>query len=130
MTAGTVTVGGGTTQPTPTPTQPTTQPTTQPQTGNFSVKYSQNSWGTGATVSIEIKNNGSTAVNGWTLSFDFPGNQKITNAWNCTYTQNGNAVSISNVDYNGTIPPGGSVEIGFNISYSGTNAEPTNFIVK
>ncbi|MEN2776366.1 cohesin domain-containing protein [Acetivibrio clariflavus] len=130
LTAGTVTVGGGTTQPTPTPTQPTTQPTTQPQTGNFSVKYSQNSWGTGATVSIEIKNNGSTAVNGWTLSFDFPGNQKITNAWNCTYTQNGNAVSISNVDYNGTIPPGGSVVIGFNISYSGTNAEPTNFIVK
>ena len=133
---------GSTTQPTTPPTtppttQPTTpptwnQPTTPPQasTGNFSVKYSQSSWGTGATVSIEIKNNGSSAVNGWTLDFNYSGDQKITNAWNCTYNQSGNAVSLSNANYNGSIPPGGTVTVGFNISYSGTNTEPTNFTVK
>ncbi|MEN2774199.1 cohesin domain-containing protein [Acetivibrio clariflavus] len=131
--AGTITLNSGnstipTTQPT---TPPWTQPTTPPQnsSGNFSVNYSQNSWGTGATVSMTITNNGSSAVNGWTVNFTFPGNQKITNAWNCTYTQSGSSVTINNVDYNAVIPAGGSVTIGFNISYSGTNEAPTNFIV-
>jgi len=110
------------------PVAPTTPP--QGSTGDFTVKYSQTSWGTGATVSVEIKNTGSSAVNGWTLDFNYPGNQKITNAWNCTYNQSGNAVSLSNANYNGSIPPGGSVTVGFNISYSGTNTEPTSFTVK
>lgn len=139
--AGTITLNSGnstipTTQPTTPPwTQPTTPPWTQPTTppqnssGNFSVNYTQNSWGTGATVSMTITNNGSSAVNGWTVNFTFPGNQKITNAWNCNYTQNGNSVTLKNVDYNSTIPAGGSITIGFNITYSGTNSIPTNITV-
>ncbi|AEV70589.1 cohesin domain-containing protein [Acetivibrio clariflavus] len=131
LNAGTVTVNGGattqpTTSPTPTPTPTLTPP---PQSGNFSVNYTQSDWGTGATVSMTITNNGSTAVNGWTVRFNFDGNQKITNAWNCSFTQNGNSIVLTNVDYNATIPAGGSVTIGFNISYTGTNKAPTNFIV-
>ena len=127
--AGTVTLNNGaSTQPT---TAPWTQPTNPPQNsaGNFSVSYSQSSWGTGATVSMIIKNNGSSAVNGWTVNFTYGGNQKITNAWNCTYNQSGSSVTLTNADYNASIPAGGSVTVGFNISYSGTNTEPNNFSV-
>jgi hypothetical protein len=38
--------------------------------------------GSGASVSITIKNNGTTAINGWTLAWNFAGNQTITNMWN------------------------------------------------
>ena len=128
-TAGAISLNGGGTTPTPTPTS--TPVTTQPpsQSGDYSVSYTQNAWGTGATVNLTIKNNGSTAANGWTVNFNFAGNQKITNSWNCGFTQNGNAVSITNASYNSDIPAGGSVTVGFNISYSGTNSQPTNFVV-
>jgi hypothetical protein len=116
----------------PSPTEsmspsPTVTPSpTSSAIGGCSVSYSMNDWGSGATVSITIKNNGTSAINGWTLGFSFPGNQKITNLWNGSYTQSGNAVTITNATYNSTIPAGGSVTFGFNISYSGTNAKPTS----
>jgi hypothetical protein len=113
--------------PTPTPTRtPTPTPTSTPVSG-CAVSYTQNDWGSGATVSVTIKNNGSSAINGWTLAWDFSGNQKITNLWGGSYTQNGTAVSVKNVSYNGTIPAGGTVSFGFNLSYSGSNPKPTSF---
>lgn len=109
--------------PTPTPTQP---PTTSPVQG-CTVSYAMNDWGSGATVGITIKNNGTSTINGWKLEFNFSGNQKITNMWCGKYTQSGTTVSVSNEAFNGTIAPGGSVNFGFNITYSGSNAKPTSF---
>ena len=120
------------TQPTAQPTQAWTQPTTQPaqpSSGSYSVSYSDSSWGTGATVNFIVKNNSSSAINGWSVSYTYSGDQKITSAWNCTFTQSGSSVTISNVDYNASIPAGGSTTVGFNISFSGTNNAPTNFTV-
>ena len=78
-----------------------------------------------ATVSITI-NNSSSTINGWTLAFSFSGNQKISNSWNSTYTQSGQSVTLKNMDWNKSIPSGGSVSIGFNLSYSGSNQKPTS----
>jgi endo-1,4-beta-xylanase len=117
-------------QPTPTITGPTptiTGPTPTPTGTGCIVSYSANDWGSGATVAITIKNNGSAAINGWSLVWDYSGNQKITNMWNASYTQNGTQVTAKNASYNGTIPAGGSVSFGFNISYSGSNPEPAGF---
>jgi hypothetical protein len=62
------------------------------------------------------------------LSWTFPGNQAITNLWNGTFTQSGAAVSVKDAGYNATISAGGgSVNFGFNINYSGTNAKPAVF---
>jgi len=98
--------------------------------GNFDVVYQvQSSWNAGATVKITIKNKGTTAVNGWTLDFKFPGDQKIGNAWNCSYTQNGSLVTIKDAGYNGYIAPGSSIEIGMNISFTGSNVSPRDFKV-
>ena len=38
-------------------------------------------------------------------------------------TQNGQSVKVTNVNYNATIPAGGSVNFGFQASYSGSNAK-------
>ncbi|HYH03832.1 MAG TPA: cellulose binding domain-containing protein [Bacillota bacterium] len=95
-----------------------------------SINYTQNDWGTGATVNITITNNDSTPVNGWVLEWQFSGNQKITNMWNASFIQNGTSVTTHNLSYNSTIPAnGGTVSFGFNLSYSGSNFKPTSFIL-
>lgn len=113
--------------PSPTPT-PTVTPTPTIETG-CSISYViLNDWGSGATISVTIKNNGNTAINGWTLAWAFPGNQQITNLWNGVHTQDGSSVSVKNASYNGTIPANGeTVNFGFNISYSGSNFKPSSF---
>ena len=115
--------------PTPVPATPTPVVVTPtPGTGNYVVTYSMNDWGSGATVSVTIQNNTSTAVNGWTLAWTFSGNQTITNLWCGSYTQSGTSVSVKDAGYNASIPAnGGTTNFGFNINYSGTNAVPTNF---
>jgi len=124
---------GPTATPTRTPTAtPTRTPTATPTPGGggaCAVTYAiQNDWGSGATINVTIRNNGSSAINGWTLAWTFPGNQQITNLWNGTYTQSGASVTVKNASWNGTIAAnGGTVSFGFNISYSGTNAKPTAF---
>lgn len=103
-------------------------PSTPSPTPTSTVSYTlQNDWGTGATVSIAIANNGTSPINGWNLAWNFPGDQKITNLWNGSYTQSGTSVTVTNVSHNSTIPAGGTVNFGFNLSYSGTNEKPTSF---
>lgn len=123
-----VSVNGGGTVTTPTP-RPGPTPTPGGTGTGCAVNYAiTNDWGTGATITVTIKNNSSTAVNGWNLAFTFPGNQKISNLWNGSYTQNGASVSVKDAGYNANIPAnGGTQSFGFQINYSGTNAKPTSF---
>ncbi|HYH05009.1 MAG TPA: cellulose binding domain-containing protein, partial [Bacillota bacterium] len=119
---------------TPTPSKspvatPTPTPTVSQEPGAFKISYTQNDWGSGATVNMIIKNTGTTTINGWKLVFSFPGNQKISNMWCGKYTQSGAEVTVTNESFNGTIAPGGTANFGFNINYSGTNAKPTSFTV-
>jgi hypothetical protein len=115
---------------TPTPTVTATPlPAPSQSTTDYLINYSQSDWGNGATVSITIKNNTAVAIDGWTLAWNFAGNQTITNLWNGTYTQNGTVTTVKNASYNKSIPAKGSVNFGFNISYSGTNVKPTGFVL-
>ena len=114
--------------PTPIPTQPGQTPTPTSTAGGVHVAYQvANQWQGGFTANITITNNGSTAINGWTLKFTFPGTQQISNLWNGQVTQTGSQVTITNANYNGTISPGGSVSLGFNSTWSGSNSNPTSF---
>lgn len=114
--------------PTSTPTATVTPiPTTSQSTSSCVVSYDQHDWGSGATVTVTIRNNGSSAINRWTLAWNFPGNQKITDLWCGSYTQSGTSVTVSNASWNAVIPAGESVSFGFNISYSGTNSKPAGF---
>jgi endo-1,4-beta-xylanase len=115
--------------PTRTPTASNTpsRTPTQPSGATCTVGYTiANDWGSGFTASVIITNNSSTAINGWTLTWTYGGNQTITNLWNGSYTQSGQAVSVKNLSYNGSIPAnGGTTNFGFNANYSGTNTKPT-----
>ncbi|MFJ9554445.1 glycoside hydrolase family 6 protein [Nocardiopsis sp. NPDC101807] len=90
------------------------------------VDYQVNDWGSGFTASVEITNLG-TALNGWTLDWSFPGNQQVTNLWNGTHTQSGQDVSVTAAGHNSSISTNGTVSFGFNASYSGSNAAPSDF---
>jgi hypothetical protein len=117
------------TTPTPIPTTPTPIPTTPTPVpgGACKVSYGVNQWSGGFTANLTITNTGSTALNGWTLAFTFPGNQQITQIWSGVLSQQGNKVSITNASYNGSVAAGASVNLGFNGSWSGSNPSPTSF---
>ena len=89
----------------------------------------QSQWGGGFVAGVTITNTGTSAISGWTLKFTFPGDQKITNAWNGTATQSGEAVTITNASYNGTIAPGGNTSLGFQGTWTNSDAVPTAFAV-
>ncbi|WP_037603324.1 cellulose binding domain-containing protein [Streptacidiphilus rugosus] len=95
--------------------------------GGCKVGYSVNDWGSGFTATLVLTNTGSTPVDGWTLFFGWPGNQKLTNGWNATWTQSGSTVTATSLSYNGTLAPGASTTVGFNASYSGSNQAPGGF---
>jgi O-glycosyl hydrolase len=98
--------------------------------GGCQVTYAtQSQWTGGFVASVTIANNGSSAINGWTLAFTFPGDQKITNAWNGVSSQSGENVTITNESYNATIPAGGSTSLGFQGTWSASDAMPTAFTV-
>ena len=116
---------------TATPTQgvpPTFAPSSTQPAGICSVDYVvQNQWGSGATVNVTVGNNSSASINGWMLTWTFPGSQQITQVWGGSYSQSGSSASISNISWNATIPANGSIQFGLNLTYSGSNPVPTDF---
>jgi len=92
--------------------------------------YTPNQWGGGFTANVTINNTmSSTAINNWTLTFSFQGDQKITSAWNATVSQTGENVSATNESYNATIPPGGSQSFGIQGTWTSSDASPLVFFV-
>ncbi|NEA49192.1 glycoside hydrolase family 48 protein [Streptomyces sp. SID10815] len=94
-----------------------------------SVDYKTNDWGSGFTADLTLTNRGTDALNGWTLTYGYSGNQKLTNGWNGSWSQSGQSVTVKNASYNGTIAAGAAVTTGAQFTYSGTNSAPTNFAV-
>ncbi|MFW6693559.1 glycoside hydrolase family 9 protein [Streptomyces sp. MAR4 CNX-425] len=82
-----------------------------------------NEWPGGFTGSVTLSCDGAS-LDGWTVEWDFPDGQRMTNAWNAVCTQSGTTVSCRNTPYNGAVPDGGSVSFGFNAGWSGANGAP------
>jgi O-glycosyl hydrolase len=96
--------------------------------GTCQVTYTTNQWTGGFTASLTIANTGTSAISSWKLGFTFPGDQKITNAWNDgSYTQTGESVTITNASYNGAIAAGASTSLGFQGTWTSSDAAPTAF---
>ncbi|MFE1943169.1 glycoside hydrolase family 48 protein [Streptomyces massasporeus] len=94
-----------------------------------SVDYKANDWGSGFTVDLTLTNRGTAAIDGWTLTYGYSGNQKLANGWNGSWSQAGQTITVKNAPYNGTIAAGGAVSTGAQFSYSGSNTAPTDFAV-
>ena len=118
------------TSPPPTSPPPTSPPPTSPPPGACHVTYTKTSeWAGGFVANVTIGNTGTAAVNGWQLAFTFPGDQKITNAWNGQESQSGENVTITNESYNGTIAPNANTSLGFQGTWTASDAVPTAFTV-
>jgi cellulose 1,4-beta-cellobiosidase len=101
-------------------------------TGNYChVVYTiGNQWPGGFGAAVTLENTGTANWTSWTLTWTFANGQTITQLWNGAESQSGAIVTVSNLSYNGSIAAGGSYNgMGFNGSWSSTNAVPTAFAV-
>ena len=91
------------------------------------VVYTTNSqWPGGFTAQVVITNTGTTTINGWSLVFTFPGDQKVTQNYNGGFSQSGETATLTNASYNGTIAVNASVTDGFQGTWTNSNASPTS----
>jgi len=88
-------------------------------------------WPGGFQGQITINNTGTSAINGWTLTWAFANGQQVTQLWNGSVAQNGVNVTVTNLSYNATIPAGQSYSgVGFNGSWNNvTNSAPAVFSI-
>nr|WP_234402103.1 glycoside hydrolase family 9 protein [Thermobifida halotolerans] len=100
-----------------------------PVSGACEVSYSTTDWPGGFTGSITVTNTGDTAWNGWELSFTFPSGQRVSHGWSATWEQDGDEVTVTAMPWNASVAPGGSVTVGFNGTWNGSNDKPEDFTV-
>ncbi|QXV56771.1 glycoside hydrolase family 6 protein [Amycolatopsis sp. TNS106] len=86
-----------------------------------------NQWDTGFGATVTVTNLGDPISGGWTLSWDFPGNQQVQQGWNGNFGQQGTRVTVRDAGWNGSLGTGATVSPGFNGSYTGTNGKPAVF---
>ncbi|MFJ1730795.1 glycoside hydrolase family 48 protein [Streptomyces sp. NPDC088254] len=104
-------------------------PTAQAAGVQCSVDYKTNDWGSGFTADLTITNRGTAAIDGWTLTYSYAGNQQLSNGWNGAWSQSGQAITVKDAGYNGKIVAGAAVSAGAQFSYSGANTAPTSFAI-
>ncbi len=91
-------------------------------TASYSVA---NDWGNGFTADVTVTNTGTKPTSSWTVGWNWPGNQTLTNAWNATTAQSARTLTATGQGFNSVIAPGGSATFGLQAGYSGANAPPT-----
>lgn len=118
-------IGGGGTTPTQTPSTPPTASPTRSSTASPTQQPTSPPAGGACTASIAITNTwsggyqaegtvraGSSAVNGWTVSWN-PAGQGVSQVWSGSLiTNTSSQVQVSNVAWNGSIPANGSTTFG------------------
>ncbi|NUQ89671.1 MAG: cellulose-binding protein [Glycomyces artemisiae] len=120
--------GGPTTgEPTggPTSGEPTEEPTTGGPAAGYACSASAtvNSWGSGATVSVKVKNTGTQAMHNWMLHWTWPSSGvTVSQIWNAEHSTMGGVEMASPVSWNAAVALNGTVEFGFNVSGSLTSA--------
>jgi hypothetical protein len=97
------------------------------------VGYSATDWsgGGGFTANLHLTNLGDP-LTGWTLAFAFPGSQRVTlPGWSANWAQAAGSpnVTATPLDWNRNLAAGQSTDIGFNGTFTGTNAPPTAFTI-
>ena len=114
------------------PVSPVEAPTPTPAPAKkYTVTYGLlSAWCDGFIATVTIQNKGTAPIKGWTVRWNYTGNQSLAYSWNGDAVQSGKTVSVANASCNQTIPVGGSVCFGFQACYTGTNANPTVFTLQ
>lgn len=69
-------------------------------------------WGTGFTATVKVTNEGTAAVSGWNLAWQYAGDNRITGGYDAVFSGT-NPYTVKNASWNGTIQPGQSLTFGF-----------------
>jgi hypothetical protein len=72
-----------------------------------------NSWQGGYQAQVTVTNDGGTALDGWSVSFDVPDGETITQVWSGQLSQQGASATIANASYNATMSADASTTFGF-----------------
>lgn len=104
---------------------------TNPAAGTPSCKVAYSlasAWTGGFTANVTLTNTGTAPFGGWTVTWTYPGDQKITNLWSAFYTQTGETIAAHDpFDTNATVAPGTSASFGMQGTYVTSNAAPMSF---
>ncbi|GAA4944835.1 lytic polysaccharide monooxygenase auxiliary activity family 9 protein [Actinoplanes utahensis] len=103
--------GGGTTSPSPSTSTSTPPDPTEP--GACTAMYRIASAWTGGFQGEIMVHAGATPVNGWNISWTWPGGQQLAQVWSGKSTSSGSLVSVGNENWNASVPANGSVTFGF-----------------
>lgn len=113
------------------PSAPVRFSTSTPANASCQVSYAvTQGWGNGFVANISITNSGPDPIDGWTLAFSFPaGTESISSNWNGNWTENGQAVTVTNLSWDGTLAASGgnTVDIGFVGANDGAYPSPAAF---
>ncbi|MFC4585700.1 PQQ-dependent sugar dehydrogenase [Sphaerisporangium corydalis] len=99
-------------------------------TGGCSVAATvQTQWGNGYVVQpVTVTNTGTSAINGWTVTFTLPSGHTVTGSWNATLTVSGQTVTAKSAGHNGALGAGQSTTFGFQASRpNGTTQTPSGY---
>ncbi|MGC4756599.1 cellulose binding domain-containing protein [Micromonospora trifolii] len=110
-------------------TLPTTTTTpTPPPPSTCRVTYrNQSEWQGGFVATATVHNGGVAPIDGWAVTFSFPGDQQVTSGWNATIGQTGTTVTARNVDWNRVLAPNSSATFGVQGRWGVSDAPPTGF---
>lgn len=93
------------------------------------VAYATGAWTDGFNGSVTITNTGTTPIDRWVVTWTWPGNQQVMNAWNATVAQSGTQVTARDAGHNAFIGVGSAQSFGFEARFTGTNTAPAAFSV-
>lgn len=71
----------------------------------------QSDWNTGFVAAVRITNDTNTAINGWSVNWNYTDGSRRTGGWNANFSGN-NPYTATGVGWNDRINPGQSVEFG------------------
>ncbi|MDG4801377.1 cellulose binding domain-containing protein [Micromonospora sp. WMMD980] len=109
-------------------TLPTTSTPTPPPPSTCRVTYrNQSEWQGGFVATVTVRNTGTAPIDGWTVTFAFPGDQQVTSGWNAVLAQTGAGVTARDVDWNRVLAPDGSATFGVQGRWNADDAPPTGF---
>jgi chitodextrinase len=94
-------------------------------TGGCSVTATvQTQWGNGYVIQpVTVANTGTSAINGWTVTFTLPSGHTVTGSWNATLTVSGQTVTARSAGHNGALSPGQNTTFGLQASRPNGNTQ-------
>ncbi|NJC16104.1 serine/threonine-protein kinase [Micromonospora profundi] len=99
-----------------------------PQVAPCEVSYAlRTDSGKDFTAELTLTNTGERELRDWTMSFTFPGQQKVTKAEPAPVRQDGGEVQIRPAEQSTSLAPGAAEKVTLTGSYSGSNPLPVEF---